>query len=137
MPDQHDCKLYQRTFRCRTAQWRHIRTSHLKKSTFHCRECFYFSNRCDTCVRHYKIYHSELEYDKRQVYEVKTADSLPFANQQQPNTSRHAKQVLTYKYKEHARSHSQRPGWRSHHHQSFYIHIKITLGRSPPIPPRF
>ena len=33
-------------------------------------------------------------------YEVKTADSLPFANQQQPNTSRDAKQVLTYKYKE-------------------------------------
>ena len=44
--------------------------------------------------------HSELEYDQLQVYEVKTADSLPFANQQQPNTSRDAKQVLTYKYKE-------------------------------------
>ena len=29
-----------------------------------------------------------------------TADSLPFANQQQHNTSRDAKQVLTYKYKE-------------------------------------
>ena len=101
MPDQHDCKLCQRTFRCRSEQRRHIRTSHLKKSTFHCRECFYFSNRRDTCVtRHYKTCHSELEYDKLQVYEVKTADSLPFANQQQPNTSRDAKQVLTYKYKE-------------------------------------
>ena len=100
MPNKHDCKLCQRTFRCRSAQRRHIRTSHLKKSTFHCRECFYFSNRRDTCVRHYKTCHSELEYDKLQVYEVKTADSLPFANQQQPNTSRDAKQVLTYKYKE-------------------------------------
>ena len=51
-------------------------------------------------ITDYKTCHSELEYDKFQVHEVKTADSLPFANQQQPNTSRDAKQVLTYKYKE-------------------------------------